>query len=351
MKVSKIPGLGRFGVFVDDVDFTTMNDDQWNEIGNLYLNELVVIIRNVNLPPEDMQQWIRKFGPNRDIIKYNMCKKYNTNYRDIIRNSQENPDFFDDDDKLMLKTLGSMQEKTDKGMLMRVSGQRDDRGKPLGMFAEGELLWHSNEAGTLTFTPGVALYAYENVVGSSTGFLTTTDYYENVSESFRSELDEMVLIHTYQKGAINPGHLEEQELITQKVFCPVDNIEIPMVIQSPGGIKGLHYSVNTVSQIKGMTIDESRKVFEEINRNLFVDEYLYDHWYKNDKDLLLFDNSIALHRRLGDVKNRLCYRIQHDLNNLHNNFYEPFFQDPWKTEHRKIMEDFVNVLDLKGYHI
>jgi hypothetical protein len=37
MKVSKIPGLGRFGIFIDDVDFEHMSDDQWMEIGRLHL--------------------------------------------------------------------------------------------------------------------------------------------------------------------------------------------------------------------------------------------------------------------------------------------------------------------------
>ena len=33
MKISKIPGLGRFGVFVDDVDFDHITDEEWMEIG------------------------------------------------------------------------------------------------------------------------------------------------------------------------------------------------------------------------------------------------------------------------------------------------------------------------------
>ena len=49
MKVSKIPGLGRFGVFIDDVDFYSMPDDQWQEIGKIHLDTLVTIIRGADL--------------------------------------------------------------------------------------------------------------------------------------------------------------------------------------------------------------------------------------------------------------------------------------------------------------
>ena len=33
MKISKIPGLGRFGIFIDDVDFNHLTDEEWLEIG------------------------------------------------------------------------------------------------------------------------------------------------------------------------------------------------------------------------------------------------------------------------------------------------------------------------------
>lgn len=49
MKITKIPGLGRFGVFIDDVDLNTISDEEWLEIGKLHLEKLVTIIRNTNL--------------------------------------------------------------------------------------------------------------------------------------------------------------------------------------------------------------------------------------------------------------------------------------------------------------
>ena len=46
MKITKIPGLGRFGIFIDDVDFTTITNEEWMEIGQLHLQNLVTIIRD-----------------------------------------------------------------------------------------------------------------------------------------------------------------------------------------------------------------------------------------------------------------------------------------------------------------
>ena len=43
MKITKIPGLGRFGVFVDDIDLFSISNEEWIEIGQLHMKSLVTI--------------------------------------------------------------------------------------------------------------------------------------------------------------------------------------------------------------------------------------------------------------------------------------------------------------------
>ena len=354
MKVSKIPGLGRFGVFIDDVDFEHMSNDQWMEIGQLHLENFVTIIRDCNLSWQNQPEWLMKWGDTRYGIRYNILKKYpQYTWSEVVKLSLTNSPEIEDIDKLRLSNIARMQEvDPNTGRhIMRVTGKRDEDGNALGMFAEGELLWHSNESGTLTFTPGVALLGAENMIGSSTGFLTTPDYYENVSNAFRSELDEMILIHCFTPGRINPGLRIEQDEDMHANMCPVDGTEIPIVMRSPGGIVGLHYSTNTIHSIKGMTEAESNAVFEEINKELFVEKYIYDHWYKSNNDFCLFDNSITLHRRLGDIKDRLCYRIQHDYSNLQKEFWQPYLKEEYAKKYEEEIIDFVNTADIKDFKL
>jgi alpha-ketoglutarate-dependent taurine dioxygenase len=189
--------------------------------------------------------------------------------------AKENSSVLSAVDKTAIVSLFNTQERTKNNKdVSRVSGGYDENGNPLGLFAEGELLWHSNESGTLTWTPGVALLGAKNVIGSATGFVTTVDYYESVSESFRSELNDMVVVHQFSPGKINPGLNKQQDAIMNLNMCPVD-AEVPMVINSPGGLTGLHYSVNTVHSIKGATQEESNKIFERINKELFIEKYIF----------------------------------------------------------------------------
>jgi len=84
---------------------------------------------------------------------------------------------------------------------------------------------------------------------------------------------------------------------------------------------------------------------------LFVDKYIYDHYYQNDNDLLLFDNSITLHRRLGDVDKRLCYRIQHHYTNLQDEPWQPYLQQPFINDYIDNVNDRAKVLGLKDFKI
>lgn len=329
MKVSKIPGCGRFGVFIDDVDFNHMTDEEWEEIGKIHLRELVTIIRNTNLTPDNYHTWMKKWGSDR-LTYFAMLRQKYPNWDGKFASVPQQTDWEKSDmDSIIGFSRIVEGHGRDKGHVVRVSGKRDKDGNPLGMFADGELLWHSNESGNPVFVPQVALLGIEGTTKSATGFMTTTDYYESVSDSFRSELDEMILLHNFTPGRINPGLNSYQDNLMYKNMAPIVNAEIPMVIKSPYGHTGLHYSFNTVTAIKGMTEKESENMLAHIRKGLEQEEYIYDHWYEQDGDLCLFDNSITQHRRLGETENRMCLRYQYDASNIQDGPYVPYFQQPY----------------------
>ncbi len=353
MKVTKIDGFGNYGVYIDEVDFEHLTDEEWMEIGKIHMKNLVTIIRDCNLFWEKQMDWVKKFGDTRHVHSFNLIKKYGGGeWKELVARALKGDESIDAKDREDVVLAYGMQQFTKDGKhVARVTGKLDEKGNPLGMFAEGELLWHSNEGGTLTFTPGVALLGGEGMVGSSTGFVTTVDYYENVSDSFRSELDEMVIIHKFQEGVMTPGLRREQDLLVKNNMCPEDGTEVPLVIQSPGGIRGMHYPINTVYQIKGMSKQESDKIFSKINEELFNEKYVYDHWYKTNNDLLLFDNSITLHRRLGETKNRMAYRVQHDYSILQDEFWQPYFQKEFAEKYVAEITDFVTTMKIENFKL
>lgn len=343
MKISKIPGLGSYGHFVDDLDFNTITEEEWMELGRFHANDLVTILRNINLPAAKYESLIFKWGKNTSLSNYNFLKKYNL--KDTTELITYRDKFTDDDKKRFDQNIRMAAiEITNNTKILRVTGKKDKDGNHLGLFGDGELDWHSNEAAQLCFGAGVALYGKTGMKGSATCFLTTPDWYESQSSDFRSELDEMICLHKWTPGKINPGLTGYTDILIGYNMCEnlEDTYEVPMVINSPAGITGLHYSVNTLHGIKGMTQQESNRIFKYINETLFVEKYMYEHWYQQNNDLCLFDNSITLHKRLGEIQNRLAYRISYNMDkistNLDNRYNQPEFNKKYQEQLRELNE-------------
>jgi alpha-ketoglutarate-dependent taurine dioxygenase len=349
MKITKIPGLGRFGVFIDDVDLANISDDQWMEIGKIHLESLVTIFRGIKIDPVTYYNLIRKWGDNRWNRPLLLYKKYGKPIKELFAKR-----LLDSDDlKDVLNYKRWEVDRNCPGMIY-VTPKKDTKGRSMGIFGDGELYWHSNECADHTFTPAVSLMGIENMIGSSTGFCTTVDWYEKQTDSFKSELDEMVLIHNFRmthtsfddQKRLYLEHMmsydDDQHTFYHQNTCPVDDSEFPLVIKSPGGITGLHYSINTIDRIKGMKKEESDKLLQKISKELFVEEYIYDHKYQSDTDLLLFDNSITLHNRSienGSSPDRVGYRIQFDYDKLTGEQYQPFFQEEFQKIRNNGLED------------
>ena len=331
-RIPDIPQLEGYGVFVDDIDFKTLSLREWKELGQLHLQKLVMVIRKSGLKNKKVfYRVLKKWGEHRQnyaailFDKYPWAEGQADKLLSSSEVSQEDKEYIKE-----FKRIGGHNRK--EGNILRVTGKKIN-GYRTGLFAHGELLWHSNECGDLAFTPGVALLGQHGMTKSATGFMVTTPYYYSVSDSIRSELDEMVLTHNFVEGKINANG---ENNIVYKNMCPFPNTEIPMVIQSPAGIKGLHYSFNTV------TGSNNDRLLAEVRKGL--EKYTYDYWWENDDDLLIFDNTIVQHRRLGDTTDRLCLRYQFDYTYLQDDLYQPYLQEPYITRYTERVQKFHKLL-------
>ena len=331
-RITDIPELEGYGVFVDDLDFKNITLDEWMDLGKLYMNKLVMIIRKTKLKKKKVfHKVLSKWGEHRQnyaAITFGKFPWAKGNIHEILAS----PDVPADEKEYIkeYKRIGGLTRED--GNILRVTGKKIN-GYHTGLFDHGELLWHSNECGDLAFTPGVALLGQHGMTKSATGVMVTAPYYNSISDSMRSELDEMVLIHNFVDGKINANG---ENNIVYKNMCPEPDTEIPLVIQSPAGIKGLHYSFNTV------TGSNNDRLLAEVKKG--IEKYIYDYWWENDDDLMIFDNSITQHRRLGDTTDRLCLRYQFDYTYLHDGLYQPYLQEPFITRYTDRVTNFYNCL-------
>ena len=348
MKVTKIPGLGSFGNYIDDVDLQNISDEEWQEIGKIHLAGLVTVIRGNDLDHATYYDLMKKWGTPRYSRPLNFYLKYGKPIKQLV---MEN--LLDEGDRNELR-LGRLWQidKRRPGMI-RVTGKLNERGEPLGVFDNGELKWHSNECSDPAFTPGVSLMGWESMIGSCTGFVTTADWFERQTESFKSELRELITVNNYKPLSLNPLLKEEQEQFYKNNMCPVPNGEIPLIIKSPGGIEGVHIPAVTFDGFVGMRRNEAFELYRRIWREIINPEFIYEHWYKADKDILIFDNSITLHNRRiendGILPDRVGLRVQFDYDHLVED-YAPFRQDQFNIQRQErmgLMAKAVEGLEIK----
>lgn len=348
MKITKFPNSD-YGVIIDGLNLDNLTADEWNEIGQLHLKNLVTIIRGSNCSVDKFSELIHQWGPEFWGLKYSLLKKYNLDWPTFQASVLANLPFIEQVDKDILDILYKASITTSNGKSVNFfSSARDEKGD-YGLYGGQELDWHMHSSGKYAFEHAVSLLAAENVVGTATGFVNTADYYESVSASFRSELDSMVVLHRYTYADVDPPFKPAEEAVLKFKMCPVDDTEIPMVVKSPGGIKGLHFTPPTFYKIKDASDKESKRIFDEIYNGVFAEKNIYDHWYTTNGDFMTFDNSITLHRRVGQTENRKIYRLEHTYDNLLTEFYEPFIQEKYASKHRKAIRQIMKLEKYSGF--
>jgi alpha-ketoglutarate-dependent taurine dioxygenase len=347
MKISRISNFGNFGVYVDDIDMNNITEDEWTELGKLFVKELLVIFRNIKIDKTQYLDWMPKWGPLKSNIRMQFYKKYGKGFDS--RDSSTWDSVSEEDRRWLEIRSAQLEESGDGRFLTRVYGRKDAEGRSLGYFSHGEVEWHANESSSLLFSPGVALLGWEMMENSATCFVQTVDLYESLDESFRAELDEMVLVHEYNPGRLNENELTDSTLAyhMKLAFCPIDGTETPLVITAPNGRKGLRYTVNTRARIKNASDNETQKIFDRLDKLVFDEKWIHNHWYEKDRsDLLCFDNSVTLHKRIGGHEDRKAFRQQFDLSPLLDNPWEPWKHQP--KYHEIYKEDITQLINLTG---
>jgi hypothetical protein len=98
-----------------------------------------------------------------------------------------------------------------------------------------------------------------------------------------------------------------------------------------------------------MVQNEADRLIKYITDGILKEPHIYDHWYQQQSgDLLCFDNSITLHRRLGGVVERLALRTPSSFSNLLDHQYQPYYQSEFTQRYRDRIMDIRNVLNLQN---
>ena len=249
MQTLPLENFGSLGAQAVDINLQTASDEELKELGELVLNKLVVYVNaeNASVTPERFQYIQTRWG---DPISSDAGKRLEERVKK------------DGWNKLYVETARDMKAMR-KDMLpgmIRVTGIKDKKGNRTGMFADGELDWHSNQQSDNDgYAPLIGLQGVEGTEGSSTEFLQTVDALNDLENDTRSEVEQLIAIHSFGADRISRGTSKSQALITNLQLVPEDNTEMPVLAIAPNGDKGMHFPWTSIVGFKDYTQEEFEK--------------------------------------------------------------------------------------------
>lgn len=192
-----------------------------------------------------------------------------------------------------------------------ITYRKDEKNRPMGMFTNGELDWHSDQCAFDDAPRVIGLQSISDSADSQTTFLCTHDAYESLSSDMRSMVKELVCRHKWRDGVMAPGLNETQTLIIHYNMVPLDGMETRLYSENAVGLPGIKLPSHSFNGFVDMSYEESQKVFRELKKAIFQDRWVHtQNW--QDGQIVFMDQEITLHARPTNVKDgdaRLMSRV------------------------------------------
>lgn len=203
----------------------------------------------------------------------------------------------------LLLNLGYISKAVDdfKEGMSRVSYAKNKKGKPTGIFTNGELDWHSDQQSHHDSQRVIGLMSLFGSENSQTTFLCTSKAYESLNHEDKTMVEEMISVWNWDGGSMAEDLIPSQMEIVKYHMVPYPNMECPLVDKTASGRKGLKFPSHSFDHFKGMTREESLKFKDYLWTKLNKPEYIYTQNWK-DKQIVFMDQNITLHARPTNVK-------------------------------------------------
>jgi taurine dioxygenase len=268
----KIRSLNGCGVEISDVDISTLGADEYEEIKNIFSDNLVVVFRNqpqLTLPFAKLVQGIGR------IANYEQCNWDADG--NVLQNKPEEISPF----------LYKGEDRTYP--VQRITGKIVN-GKVSGIMGGIQLDWNTNMNGPYNRARGTAYQAIgEDVKGNSTSFLHTVAAYEGMSDELKKRCKIAFGSFINSPEIWAPGLSPEMYKYMKK---PGEGVyEMPLLNLSLGKKYGLYFHINNQCHFP-----DDPELLEILKEHCFQDKFIYKHSWEPG-DIVLSDQLLTLNKR------------------------------------------------------
>lgn len=323
--------IDKIGNAVEVKNIDLMDDQQALDLGKVCAEECVVVVKQ-KIDEKRLFDVMTLWGdPSRAILH-----KYVAEKRLSGRHWRE-----------LLLNLGYISP-TSKGFkegMSRVSYEKNEKGKPTGIFTNGELDWHSDQQSHHDKQRVIGLMSLWGSKGSQTTFLCTAPAYDSLNQEDKTMVDELYSVWEWDGGDMCKELIQSQKDIVRYHMVPFAGMECPLMDQTATGRKGIKFPSHSFSHFRGMSKKDSLKFKSHLWNKINKPEYIHTQDWE-DGEIVFMDQNITLHARPTNVKDgdkRTMSRTITYMNKLFpdsapNNYV---LYDGKKVEH----EEFAKLVD------
>lgn len=272
------------GVEAYDIDWNS--PEEILELGRLCASQCIVFV-DKQISTQQLYETMIKWGtPSMALIHAFVVQKklQGRHWREILLNLG----YITDDIKDMAAAVSIVSYK---------KGEKD---RPKGIFANGELDWHSDQCAFDDAPRVIGLQSVSDTVNSQTQFLCTHDAYESLSSDMRSMVKQLVCKHRWRDNVMAPGLNRTQTLIIHYNMVPIDGMETSLYSESATGLPGIKFPSHSFDGFAGMSREESDRIIKELHNTVYQDRWVYTQDWQ-DGQIVFMDQEITLHKRPTNV--------------------------------------------------
>lgn len=265
--------LNDWAIEIEDFDLKTSTKEQAQEIGKLILSNMVVVLRNQKLKPEDEVKFCSLIGDCQYIIDPTKPKEGQRTEHLAVGNH-----------------------------ILRVTGKKNDKGEE-GLFGHTSALdWHANQASNYERDPLIWLYGVEGTKGSKTSWINNIESYKALPEDLKEEIKDIEITLGYKVGSYSPSKFFNEHHGSDRPF--------KLVYTNDAGHTGLYFPFLQIFGMKGKNESYFNSLMNKLKEVVLRPEFCYDHYWE-DGDVVISEQWLSIHKRWAYEKmnERILHRI------------------------------------------
>lgn len=189
--------------------------------------------------------------------------------------------------------------------ILRVTGEKNSKGEE-GLFGHTSALdWHANQASNYERSPLIWLYGVKGTKGSRTSWINNIASYNALDNATKEEIKDIEITLGYKSDSYSPSKFFVEHHAEDKPF--------KLVHTNDAGKTGLYFPFLQIFGMKDKSPEQFEDIMKRLTNHILQPQFCYDHDWQ-DGDVVISEQWLSIHKRwaFDKMNERVLHRIAYD---------------------------------------